>query len=185
MGKKDQGLEESSRYSVVPRTLCFVLSPEDDAVLLIKGAPTKRIWPNRYNGVGGHVEPHEDIYSAARREVHEETGLSVCDLRLRGVIHIPVKERQGILVFVFTARAVSREVSPSEEGALEWTPRERLLALDLVEDLPALLPRALDAPPDAAPFFGLYTYDASDRLVIHWTTPETPTTDASRQHRCE
>lgn len=173
MGKTAQGLAASSqRYTVVPRTLCFILSPEGDDVLLLKGAPTKRIWPNRYNGVGGHLEPGEDVYTAAVREVREETGLSVREVRLRGVINIPVKDRQGIMVFVFTARAESRQVMPSEEGTLQWVSRDRLLSLDLVEDLPALLPRALDAPPDAPPFFGLYTYDKADRLVIQWATPE-------------
>jgi len=173
MGKTAQGLAASSqRYTVVPRTLCFILSPEGDDVLLLKGAPTKRIWPNRYNGVGGHLEPGEDVYAAAVREVREETGLSVREVRLRGVINIPVKDRQGIMVFVFTARAESRQVMPSEEGTLQWVSRDRLLSLELVEDLPALLPRALDAPPDAPPFSGLYTYDKVDRLVIQWATPE-------------
>jgi 8-oxo-dGTP diphosphatase len=170
MGKDEQGLGASSRrYTVVPRTLCFILSPEGDDLLLLKGAPTKRIWPDRYNGIGGHVEPGEDVYTAAVREVREETGLSVRDVRLRGVINIPVEDRQGIMVFVFAARAEDRRVTPSDEGRLEWVPRDRLASLDLVEDLPALIPRALDAPPDAPPFFGLYTYDEADRLVIQWT----------------
>jgi len=172
MGKDDQVLGSSPlRYTVVPRTLCFILSPEGDDVLLLKGAPTKRIWPNRYNGVGGHIEPGEDVYTAAVREVREETGLSVRDVWLRGVINIPVQDRRGIMVFVFIARAESSQVTPSEEGTLEWVPRDRLLSLDLVEDLPALIPRVLDAPPDAPPFFGLYTYDKTDRLVIQWMPP--------------
>ena len=172
MGKNEQGLGASShRYAVVPRTLCFILSPEGDDVLLLRGAPTKRIWPNRYNGVGGHVEPGEDVYTAVVREVREETGLAVEDVRLRGVINIPVQDRRGIMVFVFTARAQSRHVTPSDEGTLEWVSRRRLASLDLVEDLPELIPRALDAPPGAPPFFGLYTYDEADRLVMQWIAP--------------
>lgn len=171
MGKDEQGLGASAgRYCVVPRTLCFILSPEGDAVLLLRGAPTKRVWPNKYNGVGGHVEPGEDVYSAAVREVGEETGLAVREVRLRGVINIPLEANRGIVVFVFAARTESRRVRPSGEGTLEWVPRERLPSLDLVEDLPALIPRVLDAPPEALPFFGLYTYDEGGRLVIRWAS---------------
>ena len=65
MPRADQGVAASrGRYQVVPRTLCFVT--HEDAVLLLKGAPTKRIWPGRYNGLGGHVEPDEDVLAAAQ-----------------------------------------------------------------------------------------------------------------------
>jgi 8-oxo-dGTP diphosphatase len=168
MGQADQKVIEG-HYQVAPRTLCFVTHGDD--VLLLRGAPDKRIWPNKYNGVGGHVEPDEDVHSAALREIREETGLKVRDLRLRGVINVPVDtdNNTGILVFVFTATATTRDVRSSEEGTLEWIPRDRLLALDLVEDLPTLLPRVLAMGADEPPFFAHYRYDEQDRLVITFT----------------
>jgi len=165
MGQADQKMIKG-RYQVVPRTLCFII--HDDDVLLLRGAPTKRIWPNKYNGVGGHVESVEDVRSAALREIREETGLEVHDLQLRGVINIPVdaSEKTGIMVFVFTATADTREIQPSGEGTLEWTPRERLLELDLVEDLSTLLPRVMAMDTSEPPFFAHYSYDEQDRLVM-------------------
>ncbi len=170
MGRQDQGVDKSQgRYHVVPRTLCFVTYGTD--VLLLKGAPTKPIWPNRYNGVGGHVERDEDIFSAAVREVTEETGLTVEDVRLRAVINVDTDDPQaGILLFVFTARARSQDVRPSQEGVLEWVPQARILEYDLVEDLAELLPKILALGLDDQPLFGRYHYDEEDRLMIKWTS---------------
>jgi len=167
MPRADQGVAASrGRYQVVPRTLCFVT--HEDAVLLLKGAPTKRIWPGRYNGLGGHVEPDEDVLAAALREVREEAGVAVADLRLRGVINIWTGEEAGIMLFIFSAVALSCETTASAEGLLEWVPRSRLHELDLVEDLPALLPRLLEPGGDAQPFFAHYSYDEADRLVTRF-----------------
>jgi 8-oxo-dGTP diphosphatase len=137
-------------------------------VLLLKGAPTKRLWANRYNGLGGHVEAGEDVYSAARREVMEEAGLGVHDLRLRGVVNVDTGQTIGIVFFVFSARCETRETRASEEGALEWVSLDRLPEVDLVEDLPVLLARIRDgvASGDGDPFFARYNYDADDRLQI-------------------
>ncbi len=169
MPKSDQGIEVSlkrQRYTVIPRTLVFIT--RGDRVLLLRGAPGKRIWANKYNGIGGHVERDEDVYAAARREVREETGLEVEDLRLAGLINIDGDQPAGILLFVFTATSRWGEPIPSEEGSLEWIARDRLAQIDLVEDLPTILPRAIDRPPTASPFFAHYRYDSEEKLVIRF-----------------
>jgi 8-oxo-dGTP diphosphatase len=165
MPASDQGVAKSKdRYHLVPRVLCFVTHGTD--VLLLKGAPTKRIWPNRYNGLGGHVERREGAAAAARREIREEAGLEVRDLRLRGVITIDTSEAAGIGLYVFTAEALSRETVASVEGTLEWVPAARVAELDLVEDLFTLLPVVLAQADNAPPFSATYHYDEQDRLVI-------------------
>jgi 8-oxo-dGTP diphosphatase len=170
MTKTDQGVDKSAgRYKAVPRTLSFIT--HGDEVLLLRGAPTKRIWPNKYNGVGGHVEADEDIYTSAVREMREETGLDVSDTRLRGILNIDVGQETGIIVFVFTARALGRDARPSPEGTLEWIKQDQLKTLDLVEDLPELLPRVLAMRPDDSPFFARYHYDEHGRLVIAFAEP--------------
>jgi 8-oxo-dGTP diphosphatase len=193
MGRSDQGVHASrERYTAIPRVLVFILSDANE-VLLLKGAPTKRIWANRYNGVGGHVEAGEDVYTAAWREVREETGLEVHDLRLRGVVNIDVNSpgdntgvspgntgdmpgnpgvAPGILLFVFSARSDQRRTIPSPEGTLEWVPLDRLAEYNLVEDLPLLLARiagpAGGGHPHETPFFARYFYDEADRLRIEF-----------------
>ncbi len=171
MGKTDQGVAQSrNRYQVIPRTLTFITHGND--VLLLLGGPHKRIWAGRYNGVGGHVEPGEDIYTAAAREAEEETGLQVRDLRLRGVVHADAGDPQvGILFFVFTATSDRRETGPCPDGTLEWWPADALPAERMAEDLPVLLPKILAMGRTDPPFFAAYSYDAADRLVIRFAEP--------------
>ena len=172
MPKQDQGIDVSlkrQRYIVIPRTLVFIT--RDDRVLLLRGSAQKRIWANKYNGIGGHIERDEDIYSAARREVREETGLDVEQLRLVGLINIDGDQPTGIMLFVFTAQSRSGDPFPSEEGTLEWIARDQLAQIDLVEDLPTILPRALGSSPNASPFFAHYHYDEQERLIIKFAQP--------------
>ena len=169
MPKQDQGIDVSlkrQRYVVIPRTLVFITRGAD--VLLLRGAPTKRIWANKYNGIGGHIERDEDVYAAARREVREETGLEVDDLRLAGLINIDGDQPTGIMLFVFTAESRSGDPITTEEGTPEWIARDQLAQIDLVEDLPIVLPRALDVAPNAPPFFAHYHYNEQEQLIIHF-----------------
>lgn len=131
----------------IPRVLCFITHGDD--ILLLHGAPDKRLWASRYNGIGGHVEFGEDVYSAARREIQEEAGIPIAELRLRGVITVaPEGDEPHVLIFVFTARALSRDVRASAEGQPVWVARDQIGALDVVEDVPVILKWALEMKPD-------------------------------------
>jgi 8-oxo-dGTP diphosphatase len=147
---------------VYARTLCFVTSGQD--VLMLKGAATKRLYANLYNGVGGHLEAGEDVLACVRREVREETGLEVMGPRLRAVVNVDEVGKAGVVLFVFVACAATREVHASGEGELAWVPQNRLLKLNLVEDLKHVLPILLDAR-NSGVWFGHFAYDESGRLT--------------------
>lgn len=168
MGANEQGANATTgRWLTVPRTLCFILNGDD--ILLMKRAPHKRIFPNRYNGVGGHIERNEDPYTSAKREVLEETGLRVDNLRLSAVYNIDAGEASGIMLFVFLGYSDCREVlSDTEEGTLHWVSQHDLAQLDLVEDLPLILPRILNRPENAPPLFVHVSYDANDQIQMRF-----------------
>jgi 8-oxo-dGTP diphosphatase len=166
MGKDEQGLKGGApKYQTIPRVLVFLRNGSD--VLLIKGAPQKRIWANQYNGVGGHIERDEDVITAARREVLEETGLDVTSLELKAVVNIDAGDPAlGILMFVFTGWSSQRRTMRSEEGELSWIPIDELKNYDLVEDLEWLLPKVIGPMGRSAPLYLYYCYDDDDALVI-------------------
>lgn len=165
MPVKDQGAG-LDRYRIIPRVLIFIF--EDDAVLLIKGAPDKRLWANLYNGIGGHVERGEDVLSAARRELIEESGLQSADLRLCGTVMVDAEPGTGIGLYVFRGAVENRIVTPSNEGLLEWVPITELANYPLLEDLPVILPKVIGMEPGAAPFSARYYYDDTDQLQIEF-----------------
>jgi 8-oxo-dGTP diphosphatase len=109
------------------------------------------------------VERDEDVVAAARREIQEETGLQVPDLRLAGILHIdgalgqadplPGGYHPGVMVFIFTGQAPTRHVVPSDEGELLWVPLAAVSNLDWVDGDPGLLLQALDSHRIGRPFF--------------------------------
>ena len=152
-------------YTITPRVLIF---PQfEGRVLLLKGAPTKPLWPNLYNGVGGHVEPGETIKRAALRELDEETGIQAKNLLLCGMVNINLATPDGdVALFVFTCAVGSAITRPSPEGTLEWFAWDALPATQLMPDLPILLTHVREAIEARSPFYALYTYNEDGSLQI-------------------
>lgn len=166
MGAHEQGANATDgRWLTQSRTLCFICHGDD--VLLMKRSPQRRVFPNRYNGVGGHIERHEDPLTSVQREAEEETGLTLHTIRLRAIYNIDANEATGITLFVFTAGTDSRDFTEdSREGTLHWVRRSAIYQLDLVDDLREMLPRVLMLTDDAPPLFVHASYDDRDQLQL-------------------
>ncbi len=167
MPASDQGAD-NSRYTLIPRTLIFIT--HGSQVLLLKGAAQKRLWANRYNGVGGHVERGEDILSAARRELLEETGLQIEDLWLCGLMVVDTGDSPGVGIFILRGELndPQSELRSSTEGRLEWVPFDQLEQRPLLDDLKILLPRVLSQRRDLPPFSARSFYDESGRQILRF-----------------
>ena len=120
-------------YTPILGVLVYVTSGDQVLMIHRQGRPDD-LHLGKYNGLGGKVEPGEDIVAAALREVREEAGVDLVHTRLRGTISWPGfgSDGEDWFGFVFTADRWTGEVgTANDEGVLEWVPLSRLLAFDL------------------------------------------------------
>src|ERR1700690_2049992 len=66
--------------SLIHRVVHVLVFNNDGGLLLQKRSMTKDIAPGAWDtSVGGHIDPGEDIWDAARREMSEELGIADID----------------------------------------------------------------------------------------------------------
>jgi len=147
-------------YTPIVATLGYVLSPDRRRVLMIhRNARPEDQHLGKYNGLGGKIDPHEDVLAGMRREIREEAGIECVELVLRGTISWPGfgKHGEDWLGFLFLVTAF--EGAPLErnpEGTLEWVELERLPQLPMWEGDREFLPLVFDGDP--RPFHGVMPY---------------------------
>jgi 8-oxo-dGTP diphosphatase len=156
-------------YTPILATLGYVLSPDRRRVLMIhRNAREGDQHLGKYNGLGGKLEPDEDIVAGMRREIHEEAGIECESLNLRGTISWPGFGKGGEDWFGFVFLITHWRGEPfacNPEGALEWIDVERILDLPLWEGDRHFLPLVFDADP--RPFHGVMPY--RDGRMVSWS----------------
>lgn len=167
MPVEDQGVTPG-RFQVIPRTLIFLF--DGDRVLLIKGAAHKRLWANRYNGVGGHIERGEDVITSAIRELFEETGLKDQDLWLCGTVMVDTGQNTGIVLFVLKGRYTGGQIVPSHEGSLDWVSLDLVPGLSGVEDLTIMVNRVAKMHVGDPTFSARSGYSSGGELVVSFSS---------------
>lgn len=85
---------------------------------------------------GGHVEPGENVVASVIREVQEETGLTVSNLKNCRYIqwYNPVKQSQ-YFVFLFKTGTFTGELKDSLEGKLKLMILDEMLAGNLAPNM--------------------------------------------------
>lgn len=122
----------------------------------------------KWIGVGGKCEENESPEDCMLREVREETGLSVTQHRLRGVITFVSDACEGQYMYLFTASKWHGALTDCDEGELAWVERTDMLHLPLWEGDRIFL--ALLA--EERPFFSLklvYQGDSLQQAVLDGT----------------
>ena len=114
-------------------TLCYI--EKDGAYLMIHRIKKKNdMNKDKWLGVGGKLEEGESPFDCARREIKEETGLTVDRLRYHGIITF-VSDLYGTeYMHLFSATEYEGEINyDCDEGRLEWVKKEEISTLPIWE----------------------------------------------------
>ena len=83
---------------------------------------------------GGHVEPGESFVESVIREVREETGLTVSNLRLCGMKQWTHKNGEyRYIVFFYKTDTFTGELISSDEGEVFWIRPDELASYTLAD----------------------------------------------------
>jgi 8-oxo-dGTP diphosphatase len=132
---------------------------------------------DKWIGVGGKFEDGESPEECALREVKEETGLTMTEFRLRGIVTFVSDEWGTEYMHLFTCTAFEGELADCDEGELVWLPKAELLTKKMWEGDKIFL-KALDERGD---FFSLKLRYRGETLVEAAFGGETPLVGGVRE----
>lgn len=158
-------------YTPILATLGYIMSPDGRQVLLIhRNTRATDQHLGKYNGLGGKLEPQEDVVSGLKRELREEAGIECDQVLLRGTINWPGFGQAGEDWFGFIFRIDAFSGTPftqNAEGSLHWVPVEQVLTLPLWEGDKYFLPLVFNDDPRQ--FYGVMPYNGGSPVSWHYS----------------
>lgn len=158
-------------YKPIMGTLGYIVSPDGRQTLLVhrnKRAEDQHL--GKYNGLGGKMEPNEDIVQCISREIYEEAGIICAEIVLRGTVNWTGFGPNGEDWFGFIFRINSFKGVPytsNEEGDLSWEDIDSIESLPMWEGDRFFLPLVFDSDPRV--FHGFMPYKNATPLSWHYT----------------
>ncbi len=151
-------------------TLCYI--EKDQQYLMLHRVKKKHdLNKDKYIGVGGHFERGESPDDCLKREVLEETGLTLLSYRPRGIITfiygrnpsgIPGENEIVEYMYLYTADDFSGTLKDCDEGELIWVEKSEVYHLPVWEG-DKLFFRLLETRDD---YFSLkLVYSETDELI--------------------
>lgn len=114
-------------------TLCY-LEREDAYLMLHRVKKKKDVNHDKWIGIGGKFEGTESPEDCLLREAWEETGLTLTEYRLRGIVTFVNSDPVDVeYMFLYTATAWTGEMHACSEGTLEWVSKSEIHKLNLWE----------------------------------------------------
>ena len=146
-------------------TICYI-DNGDSYLMMLRNKKKHDINEGKWLGVGGKLEAGETPEECVCREVYEETGLSLDEYTMRGIITFSPSDGSYEYIYVFTSDKFHGQLTECNEGELAWIPKDKLMDLALWEGDKIFLKLLLQNSPF---FFFFLCYDGdvlTDSSVI-------------------
>ena len=145
----------NQRPKIIPMVICAnVFIKKDGKYILMKRSAKKKYAPNKIHPFGGKMEMDENPYVGAIREIKEEVGIEIENLKLEAVIYEQMPDKNlkaNWLVFYFSADYKSGEIIKSEEGEIVYLTADEIKKSDLFPSVASIIDNILD-PNDGVVF---------------------------------
>lgn len=113
-------------------TLCYI--EQDEKYLMLHRVKKENdLNHDKWIGVGGKLEDGETPEECLLREVQEETGYTLTQYRLRGIITFLSDEWESETMYLYTATGFTGTQCTCDEGDLAWVPKKEIESLKLWE----------------------------------------------------
>lgn len=137
---------------------CFV--HKNGKYLMLHRNKNKRIMPGVWMAPGGKREFNEGLFEATKREILEETGLIIKNLRVKAIGNAYLKDLDQELYFHFIVadyKSGKLKQHP-DDGELTWlTPQEILQLDDLLSEIREVLPYVVSSKARIISYKATYT----------------------------
>lgn len=142
-------------------TLCHI-EKDGKYLMLHRTKKENDLNHDKWVGIGGKFEEKESPEQCNRREVLEETGLTLLKSNYRGIVTFVSDKWETELMHIFTCESFKGKVCECDEGTLEWVDKKELLSLPLWEGDKIFLRLIEDK---TYPFFSLRLEYVGDTLI--------------------
>ena len=153
-------LKESEITRIITHTVLCYIEKEESYLMLLRNKREDDMNKNKWLGLGGHIEYGESPDEALIREVKEESGISLFEYQLRGIIYFN-NDNYTEVMHLYTSKAFGGELKECDEGTLRWVKKSQILDLELWEGDKSFLPLLIENEP----YFEMELNYKNDKLI--------------------
>jgi 8-oxo-dGTP pyrophosphatase MutT (NUDIX family) len=139
---------------------------KDGKYLMLKRSPKKKFAPGVVHPYGGKINNNENAFVGAQRELLEEAGIKVKNMRLEAVLLeiTPTREMfNNWLIFHFSADYELGEIKETEEGEAVMLSEEEILKQNLFPSVKKIIKNILN--PNDGTIFASFKFDENGEIV--------------------